>query len=159
LGFADRVRAWFRGEGKSASPSPSTDKATRAAAKELEEFVRTRSGVEGYLEPKTTIYAVTLLLVAGDGEYLRRPIGGRDKAQDLCRRLGIPLYDAARVGYPKRMRDWDRGIRRDQVSLDDLPPWPGEDAPPGAEGDAPPAGGEGPPGDRDEGGSPPDEQL
>ncbi|MDX1510669.1 MAG: hypothetical protein R3249_04950 [Nitriliruptorales bacterium] len=127
MGFADRVRAWFRGEGKSAAPSPSTDKATRAAARELEEFVRTRSGVEGFLEPKTTIYAITLLLVAGDGEYLRRPVGGRDKARDLCTRLGIPLYDAARVGYPKRMRDWDRGIRRDEVSLEDLPPWPGED--------------------------------
>lgn len=150
MGFADRVRAWFRGEGKSASPSPSTDKATRAAGKELEEFVRTRSGVEGYLEPKTTIYAVTLLLVAGDGEYLRRPIGGRDRAQDLCGRLGIPLYDAARVGYPRRMRDWDRGIRRNEVSLEELPPWPGEDMPPGP--------GEGPPPGPGEGGTPPDEQ-
>jgi hypothetical protein len=127
VGFADRVRAWFRGEGKAAAPSPSTDKATREATRELEEFVRTRSGVEGFLEPKTTIYAVTLLLVAGDGEYLRRPIGARDRASELCKKLGIPLYDAARVGYPRRMRDWDRGIRRDQVSLEELPPWPGED--------------------------------
>src|SRR5690606_36765161 len=118
MGFADRVRAWFRGEGKSAVPSPSQDKASRAATRELEDFVRTRTGVEGFLEPKTTIYSVTLLLVAGDGEYLRRPIGSRDRASELCNRLGIPLYDAARVGYPKRMRDWDRGIRRDQVSLD-----------------------------------------
>lgn len=133
VGFADRVRAWFRGEGNAAAPSPSTDKATRAASKELEEFVRTRTGVEGFLEPKTTIYAVTLLLVAGDGEYLRRPIGSREGASELCTKLGIPLYDAARVGYPKRMRDWDRGIRRDQVSLEELPPWPGDDgAPPPA---------------------------
>ena len=39
----------------------------------------------------------------------------------------MPLYDAAKVGYPKRMRDYDQGIKPDTVDLDDLPPWPGDD--------------------------------
>ncbi|MDX1622029.1 MAG: hypothetical protein R3320_13615, partial [Nitriliruptorales bacterium] len=116
------------GETKRDAPSPSTAKASRISTKELEEFFRSREGVEAYLEPKTAIYSTTLLVVAGDGEYLRRPIKDRDHAEDLCTKHGVPLYDAARVGYPRRMRDYDRGIRRqDTVSLDELPPWPGDD--------------------------------
>jgi hypothetical protein len=34
----------------------------------------------------------------------------------------VPLYDARIVGYPKRMRDYDRGVRSSGISLDDLPP-------------------------------------
>jgi len=122
----DRLRAWFKGETKRKAPSPSTAPANRAATREIETFVESRPGVEAFLEPKTAIYSTTLLLVAADGEYLRRPIGDRDQATKLCEKHGIPLYDAARVGYPKRMRDYDRGVKRDTVSLEDLPPWPDE---------------------------------
>lgn len=129
MGFADRIRAWLKGEtkGKRRAPSPSTNKAKRVSTKELEEFIRTRIGVEGFLEPSTTIYPTTLLLVAADGEYLRRPVRDRAHAVQVCTEAHIPLYDAAKVGYPRRMRDYDRGIRRDTVSLEDLPPWPGDD--------------------------------
>lgn len=130
MGFVDRVRAWLKGEGKGAkrrSPSPSTDKATRAASKELGEFMSSRTGVEAFVEPATAIYPTTLLVVAADGEYLRRPVGDRARAQRLCNEHEVPLYDAAKVGYPKRMRDYDQGIRRKTVSLEELPPWPGDD--------------------------------
>lgn len=89
---------------------------------ELREFMGTREGVEGYLEPPTAIYATTLLLVAGDGEYLRRPVKDERQARKACEEHGIPLYEARRVGYPQRMKDYERGIRRDRISLDDLPP-------------------------------------
>jgi uncharacterized protein YecE (DUF72 family) len=112
---------------KRAAPSPSTAKASRTSVKDLEGFLTSRSGVEAFLEPRTAVYATTLLLVAADGEYLRRPIDDRTQATDLCGRHNVPLYDAAKVGYPRRMRDYDRGIRRDHVDLSQLPPWPGED--------------------------------
>lgn len=127
MGFLDRIRAWFKGESPRRSPSPSTGGASKVSTREIEGFIDSRTGVEAYLEPKTAIYSTTLLLVAADGEYLRRPIRDRAQAAELCEERGVPLYDAAKVGYPKRMRDYDQGIRRDTVDLDDLPPWPGED--------------------------------
>jgi hypothetical protein len=48
------------------------------------------------------------------------------QAASVCQKHGIPLYDAAKVGYPRRMRDFERGVRRDGVDLSDLPPWPGD---------------------------------
>lgn len=129
MSFADRLRAWFKGETKKAAPSPSTARASKVSTRELEEFIRSRTGVEAYLEPKTAIYSTTLLVVAADGEYLRRPVRDRGQASQVCEKAGVPLYDAAKVGYPKRMRDYDRGIRRDTVDLEDLPPWPGNDEP------------------------------
>ena len=130
MGFADRIRAWFKGETKGSrkAPSPSTSRANRTSTRELEEFISSRPGVEGFVEPATTIYPMTLLLVAADGEYLRRPVRDRAQASEVCAKAEIPIYDAAKVGYPRRMRDYDRGIKRDSVSLDELPPWPGEDA-------------------------------
>lgn len=126
MSFVDRIRAWFKGETKRPQSAPNRHRPSRGASKELEEFVTSRGGVEGYIEPKTAIYSTTLLLVAADGEYLRRPVQNRTEAKRLCDRHEVPLYDAAIVGYPKRMRDYDRGVRRDEVSLDDLPPWPGD---------------------------------
>ncbi len=125
MSFSERIRAWFKGETRRQKPSKSTGDPSSGAAKELVEFLKTRDGVEGYLEPKTAIYAMTLLLVAADGEYIRRPVRDRAQAEAICNDHGAPLYDAARVGYPKRMRDFDRGVRRESVNLDDLPPWPG----------------------------------
>lgn len=129
MSFGDRIRAWLKGETKKSAPSPSTARASKVSTKDLEEFIRSRTGVEGFLEPKTAIYSTTLLLVAADGEYLRRPVRDRGHAAQVCEKAGVPLYDAARVGYPKRMRDYDRGIRRETVDLEDLPPWPGPDEP------------------------------
>jgi hypothetical protein len=131
VGFADRIRAWLKGETKQKrrAPSKSTAKANRVSTKELEEFMTSRVGVEAFIEPSTTIYPTTLLLVAADGEYLRRPVKDRGQAERVCKERHIPIYDAAKVGYPRRMRDFDRGIRRDTVSLDELPPWPGDDDP------------------------------
>lgn len=137
VNFRERLRAWFKGETTSKSRSKSTAGPSSGAARELEQFLTSRPGVEGYMEPKTAIYSTTLLLVAADGEYLRRPVRDHDQAASVCKKHGAPLYDAAKVGYPRRMRDYDRGVKRDTVSLEEMPPWPGDepDGPPGDNAD------------------------
>lgn len=112
--------------------------AAKAAAAELERFARSRRGVEAFLEPKTAIYSTTVLLVADDGEYLRRPVDDRGQAAEMCDELNIPLYDARKVGYPKRMRDYEAGQAPPRIELSDLPPWPSDSDTSEVEGPPPP---------------------
>jgi hypothetical protein len=77
----------------------------------LEAFARSRPGVEAYVEPRTTVTETTVVLVASTGEWTRRRVAGPQAAHDLGRRLGIPVYDAQVVGYPRRMREWTRQRR------------------------------------------------
>lgn len=72
----------------------------------LAEFVRTRAGVEAFLEPRTAVTETTIVLVAADGEWTRRRIDGADGAQAFAKKHRIPLYEVERVGYPQRMRQW-----------------------------------------------------
>jgi hypothetical protein len=62
--------------------------------------------VEAFVEPKTTVTESTVVLVAFDGEWTRRRVSGPAAAYALGRRLGIPVYDVALVGYPRRMREY-----------------------------------------------------
>jgi hypothetical protein len=80
--------------------------ATSADVEHLREFIRTRDGVEAYLEPRTAVTDTTVVLVASTGEWTRRRVSGRDAAAALAKKESIPLYDAVQVGYPQRMRDW-----------------------------------------------------
>jgi hypothetical protein len=73
----------------------------------LTEFLRTRTGVEAFVEPRTTVTDTTVVLVAADGEWTRRRVGGSDGAASFAKKHRIPLYDVAQVGYPKRMREWN----------------------------------------------------
>jgi hypothetical protein len=72
----------------------------------LEQWAAFRRGVEAFVEPRTTVTETTVVLVAHDGEWTRRRIDGGQGARRLGRRLGIPVYDVALVGYPQRMRDY-----------------------------------------------------
>jgi hypothetical protein len=72
----------------------------------LEQWAASRRGVEGFLEPRTTVTETTVVLIAHDGEWTRRRVSGPDAAQRLGRKLRIPVYDVAKVGYPQRMRDY-----------------------------------------------------
>jgi hypothetical protein len=74
----------------------------------LSDWAGERRGVEAFVEPKTAVTAVSLLLVAHDGEFTRRVIGTPEAARDFARSRGLPIYDATVVGYPQRMRDWSR---------------------------------------------------
>lgn len=80
--------------------------ASSADIDHLAEFVRTRGGVEAYLEPRTTVTDTTVVLVASNGEWTRRRIESPEKANDFSRKHAIPLYEVTKVGYPKRMREW-----------------------------------------------------
>jgi hypothetical protein len=88
----------------------------------LIEFMTTRDGVEAFVEPPTPVYAMTLCLVAADGEYRRQPVRDEKHARKLCAQYGVPMYDARIVGYPKRMREYERGIKQRRIALEDLPP-------------------------------------
>lgn len=74
----------------------------------LRDFAESRKGVEGYIEPKTSVTQTTLLLVAADGESLRRRVASAQAAADFARKkLNIPVYDANLVGIPSRKREYD----------------------------------------------------
>lgn len=73
----------------------------------LRDWARSHTGVEAFVEPRTTVTETTMLLVAADGEWTRRRIAGPEAARKLARRLAIPVYDVQLVGYPQRMRDHD----------------------------------------------------
>ncbi len=73
----------------------------------LTEFAQSRQGVEAYVEPPTAVTTTTVVFVANTGEWTRRAVPDARAAHDLANRLGIPSYDAAVVGYPQRMRDWN----------------------------------------------------
>jgi len=106
MGLLDRFR---RRDGLSrGGPTGSTVRgADSADATHLREWALARRGVEGFVEPRTTVSEVTLLLVAHDGEWTRRRVPSVQWAHDFANRLGLPSYDAAVVGVPQRMRDYN----------------------------------------------------
>jgi hypothetical protein len=72
----------------------------------LAHFATTREGVEGFVEPRTAVSDVTLLLVAWDGEFTRRRVPSAEWAYSFCQRRGISAYEAGVVGIPQRMREY-----------------------------------------------------
>ena len=80
--------------------------ATNHDFRHLRDFVQSRTGVEAYVEPRTNVTEMTVVLVGADGEWTRRRVAGKDGARELSTKLGIPVYDVQRTGYPQRMRDW-----------------------------------------------------
>jgi hypothetical protein len=103
--------AWFRrrkqpgGTGGNRPPA-------RADLDHLEQFVRSRSGVEAFIEPRTTVTETTVMLIASDGEWTRRRVEGPEGARRFAHRMGIPIYDVRLVGYPQRMRDFNERRKR-----------------------------------------------
>ena len=89
------------------SPRPGVVRTAQGGdADHLAAFAASRAGVEGFVEPATNTTTTTLVLVAADGEWTRRRVADPKAAFDLGRKLAIPVYDVAAVGYPQRMRDW-----------------------------------------------------
>lgn len=80
----------------------------------LVRFAREHSGVEAFVEPPTAVTSTTVLLVASTGEWTRRRCPTAAHAHALAHKLGIPSYDAAVVGYPQRMRDWNARQKAEQ---------------------------------------------
>jgi hypothetical protein len=114
MGLLDRFRRRGRSSGSTGmTVRPSDD----ADQRHLQEFIRTRRGVEGFVEPRTTITDVTLLLVAHDGEWTRRRVPTVQWAHEFANRNQVPSYDAALVGIPSRMRDYNRRQKEQQQKL------------------------------------------
>ena len=107
-----RARGSGRGLGGTTVRASSTED-----QQHLLEFIRTRRGVEGFVEPRTTVSDVTLLLVAHDGEWTRRRVPSVPWAHDFANRNRVPSYDAALVGVPARMREYNRREKERQRAL------------------------------------------
>ncbi|HYN94650.1 MAG TPA: hypothetical protein VES42_12445 [Pilimelia sp.] len=103
--------AWFRRRRQSGG-APGDRPSTRADLGHLEEFVRSRRGVEAFIEPRTMVTETTVLLIAHDGEWTRRRVDGPDGARRFAHKQAIPVYDIALVGYPQRMRDYNERRKR-----------------------------------------------
>ena len=118
MGLRDRFRLGRRrgsGDGPIVRASDSADE------QHLREFIAARRGVEGFVEPRTTVTDVTLLLVAHDGEWTRRRVPAVRWAHDFCNRHGVPSYDAGLVGVPQRMREYNHRqarARKDMLRRD-----------------------------------------
>jgi hypothetical protein len=108
VGLLDRFRAVRHG---------AADGGLAADQRHLGEWAAARHGVEAYVEPQTNFSDLTVVLVASDGEWTRRRVGGPSGARRLGEELGIPVYDVQRVGYPRRMRDYDARRRVERRRL------------------------------------------
>lgn len=84
-----------------------TRQAEAADVAHLTAFARSHTGVEAFVEPPTAVSTTTVVFVASTGEWTRRRVRDARAAHELANRLGVPSYDAAVVGYPQRMRDWN----------------------------------------------------
>ncbi len=115
VGLFGRFRRGTRGR-KDGGNDPAAD------LRYLRQWVADHTGVEAYVEPRTTVTDLTVVLVAADGEWTRRRAGGDAGARRLSERLNIPVYDVQRVGYPQRMRDYDarRRIERQRAARKEL---------------------------------------
>ena len=115
MGLFDRMRG-----GRGARARGGNDPAADLAY--MRQWVAERTGVEAFIEPKTTVTDLTVVLVASDGEWTRRRAGSDAGARRLSERLDIPVYDVQKVGYPQRMRDYDarRRIERERAARREL---------------------------------------
>ena len=115
MGLMDRLRGRRpqSGQGPTGDRNRTLDRASgKADLAHLEQFVATRRGVEGFVEPRTAVTETTIVLVAANGEWTRRRIDGPGVARSLSKDLAVPVYDAQVTGYPQRMRDWNRDHKR-----------------------------------------------
>ncbi|HWB37145.1 MAG TPA: hypothetical protein VHA75_14100 [Rugosimonospora sp.] len=97
--------AWFGRRRPAGAAAVRRD--VRAELEHLERFVRSRAGVEAYLEPRTTVTENTVILIASDGEWTRRRVPDPASARRFFHQLGVPFYDVRLTGYPQRMRDYN----------------------------------------------------
>jgi hypothetical protein len=71
-------------------------------------FLDSRTGVEAFVEPRTVVHPLSVVLVAVDGEWVRIALTDDRFLRELARTRGLKIQDASRVGYPERMRRYRR---------------------------------------------------
>ena len=91
---------------KGVVPEASADRAAIVA------FIDSREGVEAFMEPKTAMFPLSVVLVAEDGEWKRFALPDDSTMRDLARTKDLAVYDATRVGYPERMRRYNKEHRQ-----------------------------------------------
>ena len=67
-------------------------------------FVTSRQGVEAYVEPRTVIHPLSVVLIAEDGEWRRFELRDDAYLRELVKERGLRVLDASRFGYPERMK-------------------------------------------------------
>jgi len=92
-------------ERRKRQPKAKTPKSDRGAIKD---FVKSRGGVEAYVEPRTLDQRLSVVLVAADGEWLRFTLPDDTWLRSFAYKRALPIYDAGVMGYPKRMREYRR---------------------------------------------------
>jgi len=100
----------------------------------LRAWAAAHEGVEAFVEPRTAVTDHTIVLVAKDGEWTRRRIGGPDGARKLARSMRMPVYDVQIVGYPERMRAYNARLKAshsERMMGDQAPPPVRTSRPPG----------------------------
>jgi hypothetical protein len=115
MGLLDR----FRRSGRTSRPAGDAAR-TGSTRVRAADGVASRRGVEGFVEPRTAVSDVTLLLVAHDGEWTRRRVPSIKWAHDFANAHRVPSYDAAVVGVPQRMRDYNQRKKAGQVPDPDV---------------------------------------
>jgi len=71
---------------------------------EIVRFLDTHHGVEAYVEPRTVMHPLSVLLVDAEGDAKRFELREDALLRDLAKSRGLVVFDATRVGYPERMR-------------------------------------------------------
>ncbi|MDO3398052.1 MULTISPECIES: hypothetical protein [Nocardioides] len=118
MGLMDRFRRGSKPRMRKPARDAARTGSTRVRASDavdrehLSSWVSERRGVEGFVEPRTAVSDVTLLLVAHDGEWTRRRVPSIEWAHDFCNRFQVPSYDAGLVGIPQRMRDYNSRMKK-----------------------------------------------
>lgn len=71
---------------------------------EILAFVDAHAGVEAFVEPKTVMHPLSVVLVDAEGAWARFELKEDTMLRELARERALPVFDASRVGYPPRMR-------------------------------------------------------
>lgn len=97
----------------------------RADLDALRQFAESRQGVEAWIEPQTSVTHTTLLLVAHDGESIRRRVASAAAGHDFARKkLKSPVYDSNLVPIASRKRDYDLSRAKATTSSTSRPATP-----------------------------------
>lgn len=104
---------WFSRRRKAARLAQEEAAVPEDLRRHLSEFIRTRRGVEAWLEQPTSFNKPSMLLIASDGESTRRSVPSVEYGYEFAADHDIPAYDAGVVPYPQRMRDY--GERRSRT--------------------------------------------
>src|ERR671935_176253 len=64
------------------------------------EFLESHRGVEAYVEPKTVMHPLSVVLVAGDGEHRRFELSHDPYLPELVGAHNLKGFDAPPRGYP-----------------------------------------------------------